>query len=498
MSRTLYACAHAAEFPLQALLRLRPELHSAPVVVLEGPAEQKTVCALNRHARRSGATPGMTRLEAESIRGLHLLSRSVESETAARAVFRECVANFSPRIEEASGETACAFELDIAGTGRLFGPPESLAQRMRAALAAAGLRASIAVSANYDAALLKAAASRGITLIPEGEEARALEKLPIAALKLPEDHRETFALWGIGTLGELAALPEAELVSRLGAQARLWRERARGVSAHAFQPIEREFSLEELCEFESPVEQMDSLLFIGARMIGSLVERAAGRALSLASLAVHMKLEGGLTHQRLIRPALPSADRKFLLKLLQLEIGAHPPSAAVVSLTLKAEAGQPGKVQLGLFAPQTPEPSRLDVTLARLKAMVGEDRVGSPMLQDTHRARSFRMQDFSVAGKPPAPTAEPPRLALRPMRPPLPVCVVLNAMRPAAFRDGENRYEVTAAYGPWRTSGCWWSAGAWNVEEWDVLAETGNGVPVACLLVCERPLNAWRLEAFYD
>ena len=273
----------------------------------------------------SGATPGMTRLEAESIRGLHLLSRSVESETAARAVFRECVANFSPRIEEASGETACAFELDIAGTGRLFGPPESLAQRMRAALAAAGLRASIAVSANYDAALLKAAASRGITLIPEGEEARALEKLPIAALKLPEDHRETFALWGIGTLGELAALPEAELVSRLGAQARLWRERARGVSAHAFQPIEREFSLEELCEFESPVEQMDSLLFIGARMIGSLVERAAGRALSLASLAVHMKLEGGLTHQRLIRPALPSADRKFLLKLLQLEIGAHPP-----------------------------------------------------------------------------------------------------------------------------------------------------------------------------
>ena len=107
-----------------------------------------------------------------------------------------------------------------------------------------------------------------------------------------------------------------------------------------------------------------------------------------------MELEGGRAHRLSIRPALPSMDRKFLLKLLQLEIAANPPPAAVVSLTLSAEAGQSSKVQLGLFAPQTPEPSRLDVTLARLKAIVGDDRVGSPVLEDTHRAGSFRMEGF--------------------------------------------------------------------------------------------------------
>ncbi len=84
---------------------------------------------------------------------------------------------------------------------------------------------------------------------------------------------------------------------------------------------------------------------------------------------------GIFTYERVIRPAIPSNDRKFLLKLLQLEIAAHPPQAAITSLTLTAEAGQPSKVQLGLFTPQTPEPSRLDVTLARLKALVGDDRV---------------------------------------------------------------------------------------------------------------------------
>ena len=129
-------------------------------------------------------------------------------------------------------------------------------------------------------------------------------------------------------------------------------------------------------------------------MIDCLVTRAAGRALALRTLTAEMGLEGGGTHCGAIRPAVPSMDRKFLLKLLQLEIGAHPPQAAVVRLTLRAEAGAQSKVQLGLFAPQTPEPSRLDVTLARLRAMVGEERVGSPVLEDTHRADGFRMEGF--------------------------------------------------------------------------------------------------------
>jgi protein ImuB len=506
MSRELYACAYAAEFPAQALLRLRADLKSGPVAVLEGRAPQEAVCALNRHARLRGVALGMTRLEAESMEGLTLLLRSAESETAAREVFLECEAHFSPRIEEASAGTACALLLDIAGTERLFGPSERLAGRLRAALAAAGFRASIAVSTNYHAARMKAAATRGITVIPEGGEARALEKLPVAALELAQEHQETFALWGMRTLGELAGAPEDELVSRLGAEARVWWLLAQGAAAHAFQPIEPALLLREFCEFETPVEQMDSLLFIGARMIDCLVARAAARALSLAVLTVDMKMEAERVHRRVLRPAVPTTDRKFLLKLLQLEIAAHPPQAAVVALTLAAEAGQSSQVQLGLFAPQTPEPSRLDVTLARLKAMVGEDRVGSPVLEDTHRAGSFRMEGFGMAGKPSAPEAEPARIALRRVRPPRPVrvraipglTIETWCTRPVSFSDQNGSFEITAAYGPWRSSGCWWAGDGWNDEEWDVLATSSDGASVACLLTCDRMRNAWRLEAFYD
>jgi len=238
MSDELYACVCALEFPTQALLRLRAELQSEPVSVLEGRTPFEAVCSLNRSAHLKGAVLGMTRLEAEGIAGLRLLARSGEVEATARAVLLETVSQFSPRIEELSTATTSAFALDIAGTRLLFGPSETLAQRLRATLTTAGFRASIALSANFHTARLKAANSRGITLIPEGQEATALAKLSLAALNLAENHAETFAIWGIRTLGELAVLPEVDLIARLGQQARHWRELARGVATHTFQPIE--------------------------------------------------------------------------------------------------------------------------------------------------------------------------------------------------------------------------------------------------------------------
>jgi len=547
MSHTLYACAWAAEFPAQAMLRLRTDWPTEAVAVLDGRAPEERVCSLNRLAARMGAAAGMTRLEAESMNGLRLLKRSAENERAALSVFLECVAKFSPRIEDACARetsrekrtdaaglpTKCGFLLDIAGTERLFGPPAQLAESLRDELASVGFRASVVVSANYHAARMKAAGIHGTAVIPEGAEAEALARLPITALDLDEEHAATFALWGISTLGDLAVLPEADLVARMGARARLWQALARGKAEHAFVPIEAEFALNEFCEFETPVEQIDSLLFVGARMIDCLAARAAGRALALRLLTAEMALEGGGTHCITIRPAVATTDRRFLLKLLQLETGAHPPQAAVVSLALRAEAGQQSKVQLGLFAPQTPEPSRLDVTLARLRAMVGEDRVGRAVLKDTHRADGFRMERFAIPSPQMRGTGgsrvdshptrdseetriEAPRLALRRVRPARLVRVMLNRtlqasiaekdagrtgqrlMRPVAFSDGEDRYEVAAAYGPWKTSGCWWALEAWDVEEWDVLATANDGATVACVLTRDRTRNTWRLEAFYD
>ncbi len=497
-SNLIYTAIHAAEFPAQAILRLRPDLHAKPVVILDGVAPQERVCSLNIHARKRGVVPSMARLEVEELSGIFVLSRSMETELAARAVLLECVSKFSPRIEETFAPNACGFVLDISGTERLFGPPAILSQSLRSAMLSAGFRASVSVSHNFDTARINAEFTRGITVIPSGREAAALAAMTIAALRLEEQHYETFALWGIGTLGELAELPEEDLISRLGQQAKQWLELSRGTVEHPFQPFEAQFELREHIEFETHVEQLDSLLFIAASMIGNLVSRSTSRALSLATLTVQMSLEKSLVYERVIRPAIPTIDRRFLLKLLQLEIAAYPPQAAIASLTLTAEAGQQSKMQLGLFAPQTPEPSRLDVTLARLRTLVGDDRVGSPVLKDTHRSGSFAMEPFVIPNQSNHRREPTARLSLRRMRPPHPLHVQIHFAKPISFRDGADRYDVQVAYGPWHSSGCWWSINKWDIDEWDVMATNNIGESIGCLIVHDNLNDQWLLDAFYD
>jgi len=498
MRRELYLAIFATEFPAQAMLRLRPELQMQPVTVLDGPALQQTVCSLNRHAVQRGAVHGMTRLEAESMGGLQLMTRSAKEEESARTVLLECAAQFSPRIEEVSCGTNCAFVLDIAGSERLLGQADALAANLRRAAAGVGLRVAIAVSHNFHTARMKAAFAPGISVVAAGDEMKAVEKLPLAILDLDASQSETFAMWGIRRLGQLAALQEVELIARFGSEASRWLAMAAGAAEHNFQPIEPALELREDYEFDPPIEEIDSLLFIAARMIDSLVARASARSLALASLHIQMRMEGGATHQLALHPAIPSTDRKFLLKLLQLQAGAHPPQAAVLALAIKADAGQTSKVQLGLFAPQKPEPSRLDVTLARIRAMVGDGRVGAPLLEDTHRPHSFRQHDFDSDQQCISSVRQATRIALRRVRPPRPVRVTMHEEKPTVFRDGGERFSITATYGPWRSSGSWWSQDAWDVEEWDVLATNGDGQPLGCLLVRDRLHSIWQLEAFYD
>jgi protein ImuB len=113
------------------------------------------------------------------------------------------------------------------------------------------------------------------------------------------------------------------------------------------------------------------------------------------------------------------------------------------------------------------------------------------------------MNQFVVSAGGTAAKADGPRMALRRMRPPVAVSVVMQGDKPRRFRDAERSFEITAAYGPWRTSGCWWSTDGWDAEEWDVLATTRQATTrqetsVACLLTLDHAQNAWQLVAFYD
>jgi len=497
-----YACLYADAFPAQAWLRLHPALRTKPCVVMEGDRPLEQVCSLNTHARRLGLRQGMTRVEVELFPDVAILTRSQPAEAAMRSMLLACAGVFSPRMEDRSTGTALVLALDITGTEKLFGPPETLARKLLDQVQACGIAACVTLSRNLHAAICLAKGRPrpdSIQIIAPGTEAAALAGLPLTILDLTPDQEDVLALWGIRTLGMLAALPQNELIARLGQDGKRLLQLARGEHPHLFQPQEPVLTLEEHIELDTPVELLDSLLFVLGMMLDLILLRARSQLVALASVTVTLTLERGAEHLLTVRPALPSIDKPLWLKLIHLELEAHPPQAAIVAVALHAEPGATSKEQLGLFSPQAPEASRLDVALARLRALVGEGNAGSPVLEDTHAPEAFRVGPFSTAAAKPASMAIPhTRLIQRMLRPPEAVSVTLHYARPASFWFRRQRYTVEQAYGPWKCDGRWWTSTLWGQEQWDLIARNSSGPMLCCCLVHDLIDNQWQMVALYD
>jgi protein ImuB len=497
-----YACLYAREFPAQALLRLRADLREKPCAVLEGAPPSQAVCSCNTKARLLGVERGMTRVELDTFPSLTVLIRSPTEEAAAKSAMLECAGAFSPSVEDVSDSNTFLCVIDIAGTEKLHGPPARLGKTLLARAGALGIASSVAIASNFHAAICLARgmwAKKRVVVIPQGAESAALMPLPLSVLDLSEEQAETFSLWGIRTLGMLAALPEKALIARMGQQGKKLRQLASGVLPHLFVPIEPVFSLSESIELDSPVELLESLLFVLGVMLEQLIPRTAARTLALAAVTVELSLEGGGSHSRTVRPALPTNDRQLWLKLLHLDLEAHPPNAAILSLNLSAVPGQVSKVQLGLFSPQLPEATRFDVTLARIRAIVGEESVGSPVLKDSHRPDDFQMQSFVVPMTAPTTHLSNRSLtAMRQLRPAEDVSITLRDQQPVSLYFRQKRYVVERAYGPWLVGGEWWSNARWGFQQWDLIALSHDDAQLCGCLVRDLTRNCWQMVALYD
>jgi protein ImuB len=263
--------------------------------------------------------------------------------------------------------------------------------------------------------------------------------------------------------------------------------------------VERDPAFSEQMELDSPLELLDSLLFVLRVMLEQLIARAITQMLALASVTITLTLEGAVTHERTVRPALPANDIQLWLKLSQLDLQAHPPPAAIVSIRLHADTGSTSKSQFGLFSPQLPEPMRLDVTLARIRAIVGDDNAGRAVLRDTHEPDAFRMERFTIPSTQRTIfNSKAPHVAMRQLRPAEDIQVTLHDKRPQTFVFRAARYTVEQAYGPWQSSGDWWNPSLWNHEQWDLIAGTQNGERLSCCVLRDWIRGGWQMAALYD
>jgi protein ImuB len=263
-------------------------------------------------------------------------------------------------------------------------------------------------------------------------------------------------------------------------------------------------------ELDHPLVLLEPLAFLLAHMLEQLCARLAARTLAAQELRLQFELDTGFhfvedlpgdaitrvgtgavtqepslihssTFTRTLQLPVPMLDPKVFLKLLQLDLKAHPPGAPILKIHLSATPAQPRSIQGGLFLPPTPEPEKLELTLARIAGMVGEDKVGSLHLLDSHRPEAFRMQRFvptepeGQKEKSDGVSSSAPITALRMFRPPLRATITLRDGKPThvvCHKRKDVRGEILWMAGPWRSSGDWWDQDGWARDEWDIAIQS--------------------------
>ena len=544
-----FAAIHVANFMVQAVLRAEDELRGKgelrdgvrekAVALVEGTAPLIHVVAANEAAWRAGIQFGMAQTQAQ-LCGVEIRRRSRAQEKAAHAALLDLGWSMSPRVEDHALDTILA---DLAGLNSLFGGEENIAREFARRAAELRLRVHVAVSANLEVAVHAARGFAGITVIPEGEEAKYLSGLPVQTLAPSVEALETLERWGIRTCAALGALPVLELSERLGQEGVRLQQLARGAHTRSLVLAEPAEILEEEMELDDAVEDLEPLSFVLGRLLDQLCARLAARALSAAAIRVRFDLGDAFekeepvrvknatamvagaagveteaaakTYEKALNLPVPMRDSKMLLKLLRLQLQADPPQGAIVKITLGADPARPRTTQHGLFVPNSPDPEKLELTVARLAKLVGNANIGSPELADTHRPGEFRMNKFfsqpnetrgrGRTGKKPAsgsagePAARRPATGCRIFRPRLPARVELRAGCPVKifFRGLYGR--VVTASGPWRTSGEWWREDAWQQEEWDLeIAFEGGSAGVSASLHVNATANVRGIAPVQD
>jgi len=314
--------------------------------------------------------------------------------------------------------------------------------------------------------------------------------------------------WGIHTLGQLAVLDKEQLGARLGPEAmRMW-ERANGQSNRLLKLVRPPESFEESFEFENEIETADPLLFMLRRFLEQLAVRLSGIYLVAKELTLQITcansrqdepaVTGKQIYERVFKIPQPTNDVDLLFRMLQTHLENFRSEHPIVAVALSAQPIKPAKEQFGLFETTLRNPHQLSETLARLIALLGTDRVGTPVIEETHRPDAFRMEPFSwnfndhPSSSPSPPHGEkgPPlpegegrvrgplatlqRIALRRFRPAVSASVLLDEDILAHIRSAEIFGEIIEQHGPYLISGNWWDEKSWARAEWDLHLENGE------------------------
>ena len=425
-----------------------------------------------------------------------------------------------PRIEVVRPGLAA---LPVRGPARYFGSEQAVAEVIRTAVAEQGYACAVGVADGTFAATLAARQPPSGIVVAPGTTADFLAPQPVSVLDRP-DLADVLTRLGIRTLGEFAALPEGDVLTRFGPDGALAHRLAGGRQARppATRPPGEDLSV--AVAFDPP-RDAEPVVFAARGLAEQLHTQLALHGVTCDQVAIEVVTDDGRHRSRLWRHAgLLSAAAVAERVRWQLDAwraggssDGSTPGGAVAVLRLVPEQLVPGDGHQGALWGRSVTDERVDRAVTRIQAMLGHTAVVRPLLAGGRGpAERVLRVPWGDHTDPPRPADRPwpgqvpaPAPAVVPVEP-VPVevtdaagqpvtvsarCVVSAApARVVGLPGADGRgLSVRSWTGPWPADDQWWDAAAGRrLARFQVAMDDGR----AWLLLVEA--GSWRVEAGYD
>jgi protein ImuB len=418
----------AAERPTGELDEAERVAPLSELVVVGGqPWEPGSVLDCSPAARRLGVRRGQPLGSAHTlVPEARFLPARREAYAGAMAAAADALAGFTPALEaetDPDGERFGQVLLGIEGLHLLWGDERALVGRVVAAVrpllpgrprvGIGSTRFGAQVAAVMGAARAADLQSEShVEAIPATDAADAAEAeaaylapLPVRLLPANDETRERLRVFGLSSMGQLAALSRSAVVARFGEHGGMLHDLCRGLDGRPLRPRRPVERLRAEAELEPPVEELEPLRFVLRHLCGALCDQLTARGAGAGHATLVLELDRAPQMQLEQPMPEPAAAAELIERLLLARLTAAPPVSPVTRLILELHGTAPAAgQQLGLFAPQLARAGRLDWQLAGLSIRFGADRVLRARILDPEATLpEQRIEWESVASRPLSP-----------------------------------------------------------------------------------------------
>jgi DNA polymerase-4 len=276
---------------------------------------------------------------------------------ASRAL-HEILRTFAPAIEPRGYGHAF---LDLTGTGRLFGPPQDVAARIRReARERLRLPLSVGVATNKlvsQAAIRADRRSDGLTVgneplmyVPSGEERRFLAPHPLDVLpELDPGMRARLEDYQLDLIGEVAAISESALCAVFGRRGQVLRARTHGIDPRPVLSPERQSEFYVFHTLATDTNNLGVLHPLLRAMSEQVGRRIRARGLTAGRLRLEVTYADYTTTARMVPVSAAVLDAELWDAARQAFALANTKRLAVRSLALALDRLMETEAQLELW-----------------------------------------------------------------------------------------------------------------------------------------------------